>query len=391
MRHFLSRAAATTRRLVPTFDRPPRPSILRIVKKKRVETGPGLELQRRAPGRGGLSGWDPGRVQRRLEDRISARHLSPRTRKTYVGWFRRLVAHFGGRNPAGLGRRELETFIEHLAVGLGLSADSQNQAASAIVFFYREVYGVDLGGKQGLSRAKPATVLPRYASPEEVAAVLRSLPDPHRVAAMIMYGSGTRISETLDLRVKDFSLGTGELIVRAGKGRKDRTTVLARSAMPAVRRQIARIETQHIGDLEAGGGWAPLPGALHRKDPKAGWELGWQFVFPSSRPSVDPKSGNKGRRPMHVTTVQRAVKAAVRASGVTTPITSHVLRHCFATEMLRSGCDIGLLQRLMGHRDLKTTSRYLHIINRPGLNLESPLDRLPSATPDDPASAAPRS
>lgn len=344
----------------------------------------------RAPENGAASGWDRAGLMRKLETRMAARHLSPRTKKTYLSWARRLIAHFGGRNPADLRRADLEAFIEQLAVVQGLSADTQNQAASALVFLYREVYGVDMGGKKGLSRAKASKVLPRYASADDVAAVLRELKAPHQLAGMIMYGSGTRVSETLSLRVKDLSIPTGELIVRAGKGRKDRTTVLPQTAIPALRKQLAVIQAQHVEDLELGGGWAPLPGALHRKDPRAGWELGWQFLFPSPKVTVDPKTDRRGRTPVHVTTVQRAVKSAVRAAGVTTPISCHVLRHCFATEMLRAGCDIRLLQRLMGHRDLKTTSRYLHIVNRPGLNVVSPLDRMADlASPPAPAETDP--
>ncbi|NNF14310.1 MAG: integron integrase [Gemmatimonadetes bacterium] len=310
--------------------------------------------------------------------RIRTRHLSRRTESTYLAWIRRYIAHFGGLHPATLGRADVETFIEQLAQGQGLGSGSQNQAASAIVFLYRELFGVDFGGRKGVSRAQASKVLPKYASADEVDLVMARLREPHRVAAMIMYGSGTRVSETISLRIKDLSLGSGELIVRAGKGAKDRTTVIPRSAMPALRRQIQRVEEGHLEDLEAGRGWARLPSALHRKDPRAGWEFGWQFLFPSPKLTRDPKTGHLGRAPIHVTTVQRAIKGAARAAKVHRPISCHVLRHCFATEMLRAGCDIRLLQRLMGHRDLKTTSRYLHIINRPGLNVISPLDRLPS-------------
>lgn len=180
---------------------------------------------------------------------------------------------------------------------------------------------------------------------------------------------------------KDLKLHTRELVVRAGKGRRDRVTVIPRGAVEEIRAQIQFVEQQHVRDLERGWGWARLPAALHRKDPRAGWELGWQFLFSSKKPKRDPKTDRIGRVPLHVTTIQRAVKKAARESGVAQPISCHVLRHCFATELLRSGCDIRLLQRLMGHRDLKTTSRYLHIVNRPGINVVSPLDQLPSFRP----------
>ncbi len=358
------------------------------MKRNRVEAGPGLEglrrastetdaPPRRAPADPGRS-WDRAALYERVRVRIRTRHLSPRTEATYLGWIKRYIAHFGGVHPSTLGRADVETFIEQLAEGQGLGPGSQNQAASAIVFLYRELFGIDLGGRKGVSRAQANKVLPKYATAEEVDLVMARLKEPYRVAAMIMYGSGTRVSETISLRIKDLSLGSGELHVRAGKGAKDRTTVIPRSAIPALRRQIQRVEEAHLEDLEAGRGWARLPGALHRKDPRAGWEFGWQFLFPSPKLTRDPKTRHVGRVPIHVTTVQRAIKRAAREARIHRPVSCHVLRHCFATEMLRAGCDIRLLQRLMGHRDLKTTSRYLHIINRPGLNVISPLDRLPS-------------
>lgn len=369
------------------LPRSPIASLLRM-KRNRLEAGPGLEgprRSRREPASSPLStpdddgrSWDRPGLYERVRVRIRTRHLSPRTEATYLGWIRRYIAHFGGMHPATLGRADVEAFIEQLAEGQGLGPGSQNQAASAIVFLYRELFGIDLGGRKGVSRAQGNKVLPKYASAEEVDLVLGRLKEPYRVAAMIMYGSGTRVSETIGLRIKDVSLGSGELHVRAGKGAKDRTTVIPRSAMPALRRQIQRVEEAHLEDLEAGRGWARLPAALHRKDPRAGWEFGWQFLFPSPKLTRDPKTRHVGRAPIHVTTVQRAIKQAARAAKIHRPVSCHVLRHCFATEMLRAGCDIRLLQRLMGHRDLKTTSRYLHIINRPGLNVISPLDRLPS-------------
>lgn len=229
-----------------------------------------------------------------------------------------------------------------------------------------------------MTRAKEPSLLPRYAPPEDVDRVLTQLHGPMRVAAIIMYGSGTRISETLSLRVKDLDLTHREVTVRWGKGAKDRTTVIPEGAIPALREQMERVAEEHDQDLVAGHGWAPLPGALHRKDPGAGWELAWQYLFPAATLSRDPKTGSVGRRHAHPTTFQRALKTAVHRSGVTRPISAHVLRHCFATEMVRSGCDIRMLQRLLGHSDVRTTMRYLHVLDRPGLNIQSPYDRLPS-------------
>lgn len=304
--------------------------------------------------------------------------MSTRTEETYLGWIRRYLDFHGRKHPASLGRAELELFVTHLAVDLGLGAQSQNQAASSVVFLYREMFGQDFGGRNGIVRVHEPDVLPRYATPEDVARTLQHLQGIPKVAAMLMYGSGTRISETASLRLKDLSLGTRELHVRSGKGAKDRTTVVAEAAMDLLQNQVRSVEQLHARDRAQGGGWAPLPGALHRKDPGAGWDLGWQYLFPSARTSKDEKTGRIGRRHSHVSGIQRAIKRASRAAKAAHPISAHVLRHCFATEMLRSGCDVRLLQRLMGHRDLKTTARYLHILDRPGIGLVSPLDRLPT-------------
>ena len=320
---------------------------------------------------------DPEELLERVRSRLRARRMSPRTEETYIGWIRRYLNFHGGRHPASLGKVDLERWITHLATQKGLSAQSQNQAASSVVYLYREMFGQNWGGRNGVTRAQEPTVIPKYASPEDVGRVIARLDPTSRLAAMLMYGGGTRIAETITLRIKDVSLETRELHVRSGKGAKDRTTVIAEAAVQQLEKRIQATRELHERDRAEGAGWAPLPGALHRKDPRAGYDVGWQYLFPSSRISVDPKTGLKGRRHSHPTNVQRAIKLAGREARLTRPISAHVLRHCFATEMLKSGCDIKLLQRLMGHRDLKTTARYLHILDRPGIGLVSPLDRLP--------------
>jgi integron integrase len=321
--------------------------------------------------------WSMDAMLRRLESIINTRRLSPRTRDTYLGWIRRYLRHNGCRHPASLGRVDVERFLQHLAEELDLGPDALNLAASSISFLYRELWGIDIGAA-GLRRAKQPGHLPKNASAQDVDRVLAQLRGIPRVAAIIMYGSGARVSETLGIRIKDLDLDNRELSIRHGKGGKDRVTVLPRAALEAIEILIRVRASQHAEDLDLGQGWAPLPGAMHRKDPRAGWELGWQFLFPSPKPKRDAKTRRLGRGPLHATTIQRAVKQAVRRAGVPKQITCHVFRHCFATEMIRAGCDIKLLQKLMGHSDLRTTAKYLHVVERPGLAVESPFDRLPS-------------
>ena len=319
------------------------------------EAGPGLE----AIEAGAHLPGDPQAVTRVLErarTRIRARNLSPRTEKTYLGWIKRYIGFHGRRDPATMGRAEIEAFLGHLGEALGLGSASRNQAAAALLFLYRELYRKEYGGRDGVVRAKPADSLPRYATPEEVAAVMGHLGKVPRMAAMFMYGSGSRLAETLAIRVKDLNLANRELTVRAGKGAKDRVVPIARCAVEGIRYQIEAVARLHTQDLDQGAGWAQLPGALARKDPRAGWEVAWQFLFPSQKLTKDPKTGRRGRLAVHHTTIQRAIKTAVRESGITKPLSAHVLRACFATEMIRSGCEISTLQRLMGHRDLKTTA-----------------------------------
>ena len=359
------RAAAAPARPVPAPD---------AVAPADVGTAPGVAP---SAATGPQPAWTPAELIERVRRRIRTRNLSVRTEETYLGWIRRYIGFLGGRHPAALGRIELERFVTHLAEREGLGAPSVNQAASAVAFMYRELFGQELG-RQNALRAKQPKVLPKYATPEEVARVFAHLDRVPLAAAMLMYGSGTRIAETLSIRIQDLSLESRELHVRGGKGAKDRTTVLAAAVLPILRERIAAVSAQHARDRAQGGGWAPLPGALHRKDPRAGWDLGWQFLFAASRPSPDEKTGHRGRRHLHATVIQGAIKRAVRAANVARPITCHVLRHCFATELVRNGCDLKLLQRLMGHRDLRMTSRYLHILDRPGVAVVSPLDRLPS-------------
>ena len=327
--------------------------------------------------------WSTGDLLERLRQRIRRRHLSVRTEETYLRWARRYIDFHGGRHPAALGRVELERFLSHLAEDQGLGPQSMNQASSSVAFLYRELYGQEIAGGKGV-RARTARVLPKYATPGEVARLLSHLTDLPLAAAMLMYGSGTRVAETLGIRIKDLSLETRELYVRGGKGAKDRTTVIAEATVPVLRERVEAVRALHERDLAEGAGWAPLPGALHRKDPGAGWELGWQYLFPSTRVSVDEKTGRRGRRSHDASVVQRAVKRAARAAEIPRPVTCHLLRHCFATELVRGGCDVKLLQRLLGHRHLSTTSRYLHILDRPGVCVVSPLDRLPLRAPPGP-------
>lgn len=309
---------------------------------------------------------------------IRARGYSPKTETAYVGWVRRFVAFNSAsvHRPQDLDAAHARAFLEHLATNEGLAAGSRNQAASALSFMFREVYGRD--ELAGVPRAKGPKRAPLVLTHREVLRVLAELTGKYFLVVVLLYSAGLRIEECLRLRVKDIDFELRQILVRDGKGRKDRYVPLARRAAGLMRVQIQRVAELHANDRADGHGWAPLPGALHRKDPGAGYELPWQYIFPASTINTDPTTGRAGRWALHTTAIQRRVKAAVRRSGIPKRATCHTFRHSFATEALRGGCDIRTLQHVMGHKDLRTTSIYLHVVEQSGLNIRSLLDR-----PDD--------
>ena len=262
-----------------------------------------------------------------------------------------------------------------------LAAGSRNQAASALSFMFREVIGRD--EMAGIARARGPLHQPMVLSHREVLRVLEELRGKFFLIVVLLYSAGLRLEECLGLRVKDVDFELRQILVRNGKGQKDRYVPLAKRAAELLRAQIAHTAELHHGDRTKGHGWAPLPGALHRKDTQAGYELGWQFIFPASTINTDPATGRIGRWSLHATAVQREVKAAVRRSGVTKRASCHTFRHSFATEALRGGCDIRTLQHVMGHKDIRTTMIYLHVVEQTGFAIQSPLDRPDDAQKDD--------
>jgi len=302
------------------------------------------------------------------------RHYSPRTEKAYLGWIRRFVAAHRGRHPEAMGVAEVAAYLAYLAMQTGVSASTQNQAFCALTFLYREVLDRPIEGLEDVARAKRPVRVPLVLSRAEVQAILDSARGTPALMSSLMYGSGLRLLECCRLRIKDVDFERGEIVVRAGKGRKDRVTVLpARLAAPLVR-HIERVRVRHAADLVAGAGAVSLPDALERKFPNASREWPWQWVFPAGRFYVDPRTGERRRHHIHETVVQREFAAAVRASKVTKPATCHTLRHSFATHLLESGYDIRTIQELLGHNDVSTTMIYTHVLNRGGRGVRSPLD-----------------
>jgi len=310
---------------------------------------------------------------------VKAREYSPKTERAYVAWMRRFLAFDPSlaQPEARLDPARGRAFLEHLATDARLAAKTRNQAASALGFMFREVLGQE--GFEDVLRAKGPRRLPTVLSHREVLRVLRQLDGDHRLIAGLLYSAGLRLEECLGLRVKDIDFELRQILVRDGKGKKDRYVPLAHRAVDALRKRVLRRSELHDDDRRKGGGWALLPGALDRKDPGAGYELGWQFVFPARIPSTDPATGRAGRRPLHASAVQREVKRAVRRAGVDKRASCHTFRHSFATEALRGGCDIRTLQHVLGHKDVRTTMIYLHVVEQTGFYVRSPLDR-----PDDP-------
>lgn len=309
-----------------------------------------------------------------LRNLLRTRHYSIRTEEAYLGWAERYIRFHGCRHPAELGAPELEAFLTHLAVKRDVAASTQNQAASAILFLYREVLGLDLPWLQGVTRAKRPRRLPVVLTPEEVAAVLDALEGTLALMGRLVYGSGLRLMECVRLRVKDVDFRRGEILVREAKGNKDRVTMLPQRLVGPLQHHLKRVKLLHEEDVMAGHGRVWLPHALAIKKPAAPLEWGWQYVFPSSRLSVDPRSGVVRRHHVDEKALQRAIKRALARAGIVKPATTHSLRHSFATHLLERGHDIRTIQELLGHADVSTTQIYTHVLNRGGLGVRSPLD-----------------
>ena len=321
-----------------------------------------------------------------LRQRLRLKHYSYSTEKTYVQWSERFFAYVakcrGIVNPRKLEVRpeSLRDFLAYLAVERNVAASTQNQAFNAALFLYREVLGLDPGELSVGIRAKRGSRLPVALSVDETRSLLTQMTGVRRLMAEIIYGGGLRVMECLRLRVKDIDFENGLLFVRAGKGDKDRSTILPQAVMPALRDHLRKVKNLHDKDLAAGLGKVELPNALERKYPNARTELGWQYVFPSGVLSTNPRTGEIGRHHVSDTAIQRAVKDAVAAAGITKHVSVHTLRHSFATHLLLAGVDIRQIQDYLGHANVETTMIYTHVVKDLRNPARSPLDMLAAAT-----------
>jgi integron integrase len=311
-----------------------------------------------------------------LQSNLRMQHLSRRTEEAYVYWTKRFIRFSGRRHPTELGPAEVRQFLSHLAVDRKLSAATQQQALSALLFLYRNVVGCPLEHMGRLPRGRVPTTLPVVLTRTEVERVLAQLDGVARLVGVLLYGSGLRLAECVALRVKDLDLERGEILIRRGKGGKDRVTVLPDALRAPLREHLRRVRLLHERDLAAGRGRVELPNGLAVKFPNAATSWHWQWIFPAARTHRDPASGHTRRHHLHESVVQRAMTAAVRASGIGKRASCHTLRHSFATHLLEAGYDIRTVQELLGHRDVSTTMIYTHVLNRGGRAVRSPVDAL---------------
>jgi integron integrase len=315
------------------------------------------------------------RLLERVHEAIGRLHYSRRTEESYVHWIRRFIYWSGKRHPATLGQSEVTAFLTHLATERNVAAATQNQALAALLFLYKEVLGRELGWFDGVVRAKRPVRLPVVLTQGEVSALLAQLKGAHWLMASLLYGAGLRLMECLRLRVKDVDFAYRQILVRDGKGGKDRVTMLPEATVQSLHEQLGEAKRLHGIDLREGFGEARLPHGLARKYPRAGYEWGWQYVFPSGKRSVDPEDGAIRRHHLDESVLSRALKQAHRDAAIAKPISAHVLRHSFATHLLQTGYDIRTVQELLGHADVSTTMIYTHVLNRGGRAVRSPLDR----------------
>jgi len=320
---------------------------------------------------------EPPRLLDRARAALRARHYSYRTEQAYVGWIRRFILFHGKRHPKDMGDVEINAFLSHLATEGHVAASTQNQALAALLFLYQDVLAMRVPWLDCLVRARKPERLPVVLSRDEVRAVLAGVRGTPNLICRLLYGTGMRLLEGLRLRVKDVDFACNEILVREGKGDKDRHTVLPASLRVPLEEHLARVRALHDADLAAGAGSVRLPGALAAKYPNAPREWAWQWVFPARNLWRDEASGELMRHHLHETAVQKAVRAAVVQAGLTKPVGCHTLRHSFATHLLEDGYDIRTIQELLGHTDVSTTMIYTHVLNQAGgRGVRSPVDRL---------------
>ncbi len=312
----------------------------------------------------------------RFREEMQVRHYARRTITSYAQWVKRFLRFHGMRHPREMGEQEINAFLSHLATVGQVSASTQNQALSALLFLYRTVLGGDVGNLDGVVRARQPKRLPVVFTLKETRDVLQQLKGTEQLVAQLLYGSGLRLMEALRLRVKDVEIEARRLTVRSGKGDKDRVTVLPASLLEPLQEHLEAVRQIHRRDLAAGWGRVMLPMALGRKYPNAASEWGWQWVFPQSHRWFDNKTRTEGRHHIDPSVIQKAVKRAILRAGISKPASCHTFRHSFATHLLERGQDIRTIQELLGHSDVKTTMIYTHVLNRGPCGVLSPADLL---------------
>ncbi len=323
-----------------------------------------------------LASRQPPRLLDQVRRAVRVRHYSRRTEEAYTYWIRRFIVHHGKRHPNDLGAEHVASFLSWLAVSQQVSASTQNQALCALLFLYKEVIRNELPDLPAIPRARQPERVPVVLARDEVSRLLDQLGGVEWLIVALLYGGGLRLQECLNLRVKDIDFARNQIIVRRGKGQKDRFTVLPAALRSKVEAHLVVVRQRHVRDLAEGLGRVVLPEALARKYPNAATDWSWQFVFPAARICRDPQWGPPNRFHLHESAVQRAVAQAARAAGLTKHVGPHTFRHSFATHLLEDGQDIRTVQELLGHRDVRTTMIYTHVLARGPLGVRSPIDRL---------------
>jgi len=312
----------------------------------------------------------------RVRERIRYKHYSYRTEQTYVQWIKRYIFFHNKRHPKDMGEPEISTFLNHLAVQGKVSSSTQNQALSALLFLYREVLKIEMEWVDNIQWAKKPKNLPVVFSQQEVNKVISVLEGTNWLMAAVLYGGGLRLMECLRLRIQDIDFDYHQIMVRRGKGNKDRRTMLPKSIVEPLKKQIHRVSVLHEKDIAEGFGRVYLPEALSRKYKNAETEFKWQYLFPSEKRSIDPRSGIERRHHLSRDVLQRAIKKSINRAGIHKKGSCHTLRHSFATHLLEAGYDIRTVQELLGHEDVNTTMIYTHVLNKGGRAVNSPMDSM---------------